>query len=95
MSMIGSPTPESRIVAVAGVLSAEVDGEAVLLHGGTYFGLNAVAARVWFLLGEGKSLGSLCETLQSEFDVPAEVLWDDVVKLIGEMSTSGLVVDAA
>ena len=84
---------QSRALVAPGVVFAEVDGETVLLDAktGTYFGLDEVGTRVWSLIAGGAVLGDIQASLVSEFDVAAEVLWVDLVDLVGDMATNGLV----
>ena len=75
------------------VLFQEVGGELVLLDMASenYFGLDEVGARIWSLLGEGKSLGAVLEILQQEYDVEPDVLERDVSDLLDQLLKSGLV----
>lgn len=70
---------------VAGVVEAEVDGERVLLAPSSlaYFGLNAVGARVWDLVGERpQSLADLVATLTLEYDVDEATCRTDVSQFL-------------
>ena len=75
------------------VVSRKLQGEAVLLNlqSGTYFGLNEVGTRIWTLFGEKKSLRQVFETLKQEYDVAPETLEQDLLRLVGELKTKGLV----
>lgn len=68
---------------------------AVLLHRETeiYFGLNAVALRIWELLPVSKDLDELCAVLGEEYPGvdPAE-LRSDVIELLQELAASDLVI---
>lgn len=61
-----------------------------------YFGLNAVASRVWALLAPGiETLDELCAALQVEYpDVPPHTIRADVVELLEQLEASGLIVPA-
>jgi len=58
---------------------------------GTYFGLDPVGARIWELVGEGKSLGEVCEQMLEEYEVSREELEGDVLRLAEELAGRGLV----
>lgn len=76
------------------VLSADLDGsEAAILNlrDGVYHGLNPVAARVWRLLGEHKTVGALRDVLLQEFCVDADRLTRDLIELIERLVSLGLV----
>lgn len=69
---------------------------AVLLHRDeeVYFGLNAVATRIWELLPPVcESLDELCGVLSSEYpEVDPAELKGDVVDLLSQLAAAGLVV---
>jgi hypothetical protein len=69
-----------------------IDDEAIALDldAGQYYGLNAVATRVWQLLGEDESMSSICDTLVDEFDVAPDALRADVDAFISELVAKGL-----
>jgi hypothetical protein len=69
-----------------------VDDEAIILDldAGEYYGLNAVATRVWQLLGRGDSMDSLLKILLEEFDVQEGQLSADLEALTSEMVAVGL-----
>ena len=75
------------------VMAREVGDEIVVLDlaGGAYYGLDAVGVRIWQLLGDGKSLAEVCETLLEEFDVARDVLETDLLRLLGELRDKKLV----
>jgi len=83
----------SRLVVVPGVVFAEVDGDTVLLDGrsGVYYALNQIGTRLWALIIGGAALGEIHDVLLEEYDVPAEVLWGDLTRLVGEMTDNALV----
>lgn len=84
----------NQIVTIsAEVLAQEVSGEMVLLdlNSEQYLGLNEVGARVWQLLEGNKSLKLIHEKVMSEYDVEAEILETDLIKLITDMRDSGIV----
>ena len=62
------------------VVSAELDGEAVLLNveSGVYFGLDQVGTRIWQLLGAGASEREIVDRLVDEYDVDAQQLQADL-----------------
>jgi hypothetical protein len=83
------------LVHPAAICQRVTDG-AVLLHREEeiYFGLNAVASRVWELLPPvSASLDELCATLSSEYPTvdPAE-LRRDVTELLDELMACGLLI---
>jgi hypothetical protein len=78
------------------VLARQVGEEAVMLDlaRGTYFGLDPVGARIWQLLGQGKTLAEVCDAMVDEYDVSREVIERDVAKLVQELVDRGLVAPA-
>ena len=81
----------------ADVIFRELDGEAVLLDfaSGRYFGLNAVATRVWTMLAAGSSVEDAVSAVAAEFDAPREEVARDVETLIADLVSRGLLVDGA
>ena len=78
------------------VMARQVGEEIVILDlaGGSYFGLDPVGARIWELMGEGKTLAEICATMLEEYEVTPEQLQGDVIKLAGELAERGLVLKA-
>jgi hypothetical protein len=79
------------------VMARQVGDEVVILdlNGGTYFGLDAVGARVWDVIGSGgKSIADACSLLICEYEVPCETLERDVMVLAHDLKDRGLVVVA-
>lgn len=76
------------------VLAQEVGDELVLLDlkSGTYFGLDPIGSHIWRLIGEGRRLGEICETLLGEYDVSSADLERDAARLTDELVTRRLLV---
>lgn len=74
-------------------LSSNLAGEEVVLDlvGGVYYGLNEAGAQVWSLLETPQTPRLLCETLAQEYDVDRAVLESDVLALLHDMETEGLI----
>ena len=56
------------------------------------FTLNEVGAYIWSSLDGERSLGDICEGLQSEFDVGSDQARSDVVDFISELLGADLIV---
>lgn len=84
---------DSRVSAAADVISAEVDGELVLLNttSGEYFGLNRVATHIWQAMAERPTLSEIGAGLRATFDVDADTMSRDLVGVVDEMARLGLV----
>ena len=74
------------------ILSRQIADETVILDvaSGKYFGLDPVGARVWQLLGEGKTPDQVSATLATEYDVDPQRLEADIGSLLQELSANGL-----
>ncbi|WP_295634732.1 PqqD family protein [Novosphingobium sp.] len=82
-----------RLTTSSDVVVRQVGGETVLLDivSGKYFGLDAVGARVWQLIeGGAGSLIDACDQIGAEYDVPRDVLEQDVLALAGKLVEHGL-----
>jgi hypothetical protein len=86
-------TLESVIHVPPDVLFRELDGEAVILNvaTGKYFGLNEMGARMWALLAEHGKVKPAYQALLTEFAVSADKLQHDLLKLVDDLATQGLV----
>jgi hypothetical protein len=75
------------------VACAVLDNEIVLLNveTGIYFGLDAVAARIWALLTEGADEERVCDRLLAEYEVDAHKLRTDVSDFIEILAAKGLI----
>ena len=83
---------EAQVFVGEDVVSRELDGEAVILNleSGTYFGLDPVGTRIWSLLQKNGSLRETFETLQQEYEVAPNQLEQDLLRLVKELHTNGL-----
>ncbi|MGE3164271.1 MAG: PqqD family protein [Planctomycetota bacterium] len=87
-------TSRTRLVAAARQLSAEVNGEAVILNfqDGVYYGLNEVGARVWELVQEReRSIAELVSAITAEYEVEATRCEADLIALVTDLAKRGLV----
>jgi Coenzyme PQQ synthesis protein D (PqqD) len=76
------------------VIFRDLEGEAVLLDlaSGSYFGLNAVATRVWVQLHEGTAVDGVIASLAEEFDADPDEIARDVDDLLADLVSRGLVI---
>lgn len=83
----------SRVVAARDQVSAELDGEAVILGlaDGIYYGLDPVGAFAWALLERPRTVAELRDAVAAEFDVDAPTAERDLLALLDEMAARGLV----
>lgn len=75
------------------VLTAELEGEAVLLNmdSRTYFQLNATAAAAWKRLEDGVSRADLVDHLCAEFEVEPDEAGREVDRLLEELMSAELI----
>jgi hypothetical protein len=87
MSLTDKPTIPAQVMA------RQVGDETVILDlgSGTYFGLDPVGARIWQLIGEGKTLGEICDTMLDEYEVTREALQRDVFDLVDKLLEQKLI----
>lgn len=83
----------STVVAVQDQVYSEIGGEVAILdlRGGTYYGLDAVGARVWDLVQEPREIGEVRDALLVEYEVDAERCERDLLDLIRALEGEGLV----
>ncbi len=87
MNLTDTPTIPAQVMA------RQVGDETVILDlgSGTYFGLDPVGARVWQLIGEGRTLGDICAALLDEYDVARAQLERDVLDLAEKLLEQKLI----
>lgn len=83
----------SVVVASKEQVSCELDGEAAILNlkDGVYYGLDPVGAAVWKLLQQPRTVSELRDALLEEYEVDAERCERDLMALLAELATCGLV----
>lgn len=84
---------DSKVVATARVVGADVGEEVILLHlqSGLYFGLESVSARIWKLLETHTTVGEIERLLLEEYDIEPERCHEDVMRLLSDLVDAGLV----
>jgi hypothetical protein len=85
-------SPETRLVFSDQVVIRELAGESVLLdlRTGVYFGLNIVGTRAWSVFAAGASLRDVSKAIHQEFDAPAPVILEDLLRFADELLARGL-----
>jgi hypothetical protein len=61
------------------------------LKSGVYFGLNTVGASIWKLIQEPRTLKEIREVLLDEYDVEPNRCENDILELLRDLSTHGLI----
>ena len=84
---------DHKVCVPAHVATRELDGELVVLNfdSETYFGLDAVGARMWEVLSTSPTVESGVQQLLTEFEVDDARLRTDVAALLQRMVDGGLV----
>jgi hypothetical protein len=60
-------------------------------HNRRYYTLDAVAALVWKLIQQPKSLNEICEAIMEVFEVETEFCERDLLALLQQMEDEGLI----
>jgi hypothetical protein len=83
---------EDTFVISKDAVFRDLQGEAVILdlNAGTYFGLNAVGARIWQLIEQNGSLRTVFDTLCAEYDIEPETLEHDLLALVTSLADARL-----
>jgi hypothetical protein len=91
--MQGILSDRSRVTITPDQVSADLSGETVVLHlsSGVYYGLDPVAARVWELLQEPRSVGEIRDALVEEYDVDAARCERDLIGLLQTLAAAELI----
>jgi ornithine carbamoyltransferase len=85
--------PATRVVASSEQVSAELEGETVILDlaGGVYYGLDPIGTEVWSMLETERSLAELRDRLLERYQVDASTVERDLVELLSDLAARGLV----
>ena len=78
---------DARIVPSTKQISCELEDEAVVLNleNGVYYGLNTVAARVWELAQEAKTVREIRDFLLAEYEIEEATCTRDLIDLLGQL----------
>ena len=84
---------DSTVVVEGDPLTTELEGELVILDGqsGTYYGLNEVGRMVWELIEESRSIADVRDAIAAEYDVDRERVEEDVIDVLDDLESKGLV----
>ena len=74
-------------------VAVEVDRTIVMMSidQGMYFGLEGTGPRIWALLEKPRSVGDVCETLLSEFDIDPDDCRREVIGFLEELRSAQLI----
>jgi hypothetical protein len=83
----------STVILAADQLSCDLAGEAAILNlaSGTYYGLNAIGARIWTLIQEPRVVQDLLDALLVEYDVDASRCERELIDLLRQLGAEGLI----
>ncbi len=85
----------SRSIVAVGKeqVSSDLDGEAVILglKSGVYYGLDAVGARIWNLIQQPSAVSDILDRLLREYEVEPDRFERDLLSLLQELATEGLI----
>jgi Coenzyme PQQ synthesis protein D (PqqD) len=86
-------TDLTRISQNASVLTAEVDGEIVMMsiEQGRYFGLDDIGSDIWRRIDSPCLFGDLIDRLAADYDVDRATVAADVRQLLGQMAEHNVV----
>lgn len=78
-------------------MQAEVDGEIVAMsvEKGMCYGLDPIGTHIWRMIAVKTSVAEICATLEHEYDVAQEVCERDVLGLLEEFRSEGMIEVAA
>jgi hypothetical protein len=84
---------QSKVVASQEQVSCNLSAETVLLNlrSGVYFGLNTVGASIFKLIQEPRTIKEIREALVEEYDVEPKSCEKDILELLEELSSHGLI----
>lgn len=86
-------TVDSVVVSTEEQVSADLDGEAVVLGlaKGIYYGLDEVGARIWALVREPRTISDIRDSIVTEYDVEPDSCLRDLIQFLEGLETEGLI----
>ena len=89
----GSLPLHTRVVAVREQISCDLADESVVLdlRQGVYYGMNGVAAKVWNLVQEPRTVSEIRDSLLESYDVEVDDCTTDLIALLRQLSEWKLV----
>src|ERR1700733_3460315 len=84
---------QSTVMVTSEQVSCPLGDESAILNlkNSVYYGVNPVAASVWKLLGQPRSVGELRGGLVDEYEVEPERWEQDLLTLLRKMQAEGLI----
>jgi hypothetical protein len=85
-------TIDSIVKTSADQVSADLDGEAVILglEKSEYYGLREVGASIWRLIQEPRRVVDIRDAILAEYDVEPEPCERDLIGLLAQLASEGL-----
>lgn len=73
--------------------TVEIDGEMAMMNAekGKYYGMDAIATRIWMMIREPVRFRTIIETLTHEYDVSKEECEKDVSLFLNKLYEEGLI----
>ena len=86
-------TPATTVVVSKDQVSCDLAGEAAILglKNGIYYGLDPVGARIWNLIQTPVKVSAVRDAIVQEYDVEADRCEPDLLELLQQLATEGLV----
>ena len=86
--------PDTVLHRNSEIISTEIDGETVMMDAEfeNYFGMAAVATRIWNFLEKEISFDELCTKLMKEFEVEEQQCRNEVLKFLAQLHDKDLLV---
>jgi hypothetical protein len=83
----------SSVVATKDQVSSDLAGEVAILHlkDGTYYGLDAVGARIWSLIQKSRTVQEIRDILVSEYEVEPDRCESDLIALLQRLANEELI----
>lgn len=74
-------------------ISTDLEDEVAILNldSGLYYGLNEVGSYIWRLIDEPRTVAAIQESILACYEVSPDRCHEDLVRLLGQLSESGLI----
>lgn len=84
---------DSVVTRDESLMFSDLDGETVMMsiESGKYYGLDDIGSRIWELIEQPRSVGDLCDTLLTEFEVDRDTCQQHVLEFLEELRDESIV----
>ena len=84
---------DSMVARDQSLMFSDLDDETVMMsiESGKYYGLDDIGSRIWVLSEQQCSVGDICDSLMTEFEVDRDTCQRHVFEFLEELKDEGII----